>query len=82
MNLRTASIPELLAAYRAEEHDTAWSLTLAQNIAERLIAQDVFGRLAALRDRLELGLGNGATRFDELAQDAHDTIHDLLTRKG
>jgi hypothetical protein len=42
----------LLAAYRAEVDGSDEALTVAQNIAERLLADDVFGQLAALRRRL------------------------------
>lgn len=50
---RLTGYPKLLAAYRAEATGSTDALIYAQNIAERLIADDMFGRLANIRARLE-----------------------------
>lgn len=47
---RLATYDDLLARYRAEP--TTDGVVAAQNIAERLIADDVFGRLQRLRSVL------------------------------
>jgi hypothetical protein len=51
-----ASYPALLAAYQAEQPGSTEALTYAQHVVERLIADDVFGRLAVLRDELRARL--------------------------
>lgn len=54
---RNVSIPQLLAAYSAEQDGSIEALTYAQHIVERLVAEDVFGQLARLRHDLAYGLG-------------------------
>lgn len=79
MDLRAAaSLPVLLAAYRAEKDGSDEALTAAQNIVERLIDGDVFGRLQRIRDDLDAGRHlDGSLAYRALSR-ALNNLDDLL----
>jgi hypothetical protein len=72
-----AAYDRLLVRYQAEP-DSTDGVVAAQNIVERLIADDVFGRLAALRVEL-LDRMADETRDRQLAVEyTLDVLADLL----
>lgn len=76
-----ASYPALLAAYQAEQDGSIEALTYAQNVVERLIEGDVFGRLTALRDELQARLDDETRDRQMACEYAVDKLDAILGGK-
>jgi hypothetical protein len=77
-----AAYDRMLAAYTAEP-DTADGVLAAQNLAERLIVDDVFvGRLRALLAELQERLADERRNRQLAVEYAIDVLHDLLNPAG
>lgn len=77
-DLRPLGIADLLAAYRAEVDGSTEALTVAQNIAERLLADNLFGRLVALRDELQARLDDEMRSRQIAVEYAIDVLGEIV----
>jgi hypothetical protein len=73
-----ASYRRLLAAYQAEPQGSTDRLIYAQHIVERLITDDLFGRLAALRAELQARLDDETRDRQMAVEHALDELDEIV----